>query len=154
MKCGPLLVGFLAALPALAAAECQGPADIERAVKSHPTADGYNALGAWFGHHHQPACAVSSFAKALTLQPDSWEAHYNLGVAFIQNNQRDRAISELAAAIQRKPDAIAARNALGTALQDSGQLDRAAAEFKAAIKLDPKSVYALDRLAEIDFAQQ
>jgi tetratricopeptide (TPR) repeat protein len=154
MKCGPLLVGFLAALPALAAAECQGPADIERAVKSHPTADGYNALGAWFGHHHQPACAVSSFNKALALRPDSWEAHYNLGIAFIQNNQRDRAISELAAAIQRKPDAIAARNALGTALQDSGQLDRAAAEFKAAIKLDPKSVYALDRLAEIDFAQQ
>src|SRR5262245_14304254 len=54
-------------------AACTGPAELERAIASQPSASAYNALGAYFAQRNQFSCASSAFEKALRLDPKYWE---------------------------------------------------------------------------------
>ncbi len=128
---------------------CKGPAELDRALAVHPSAAVYDALGAYFAKHSQRSCAISSFESAVRLSPDSWEAHYNLGIAFYNEGKTERAISELKAALRLKPATVQVRLALATALSSINRNDEAAEEFNAVLKGDPKSIPALDGLAKI-----
>src|SRR5271155_249909 len=77
------------------AAECIRPPDLDSEIRAKPSADAYNALGAWFAEHRQPACAVSAFTEAARLDPASFPSHFNLGLALLQFNDPGRAVSAL-----------------------------------------------------------
>ena len=115
----------------------------------HPSAEGYNALGALFAKREQLPCAVESFRQALRLDPLSWETRYNLALALVSRQEYKEAVEELHAVVQRKPDFFEGRNALGLALQNLGEFDAAADEFKTALKLNPNSAYAASNLAQV-----
>jgi tetratricopeptide (TPR) repeat protein len=68
---------------------CQGPAELEQALQSHPSAGAYDALGAYFGRQQKLSCAISAFESALRLEPNSWEARFNLSLA-LRANKRAR----------------------------------------------------------------
>src|SRR5579884_2345299 len=136
------------------AAPCNGPADIEHAIANSPSANAYGALGAWFAQRHQLACAIPAFEKALQLDPNSWETHFNLGLALMETKQYSRAASEFQSVLKRKPDFLPARNALGGALQAGNRLEAAEAAFRAVLQADAHSVYALDHLAQIYSAER
>ena len=148
-----ILYAFFA-LTFLRGAQCDGPADIERAIRNSPSANAYNALGAYFAEHKQFACATPAFEKALQLEPNSWETHFNFGLALMENHDPGRAATEFRASVKLKPDSVRARNGLGTALQAGGRLEEAESEFRVALKLDPKSVDTLDRLAQVYSAER
>src|SRR2546423_15571722 len=130
-------VGILLMLPSLERAQCIGPSDLEQAIQTNPSANAYNALGAWFAQRHQFACAIPAFDKALQLSPNSWDTHFKLGLALMENNDHQRAVSEFRLAIRLRPNSVRARSALGAALQELGQFDEAESQFNSALKLDP-----------------
>ena len=71
-------------LAAQNAPACQGPAELEQAIKSHPSAGAYDAMGAYFGRQQKLSCAISAFESALRLEPNSWEARFNLSLALLE----------------------------------------------------------------------
>src|SRR5689334_21686442 len=93
-------IGICLTLASLANAQCIGPSDLEHAIQAAPSANAYNALGAWFAQRRQFACAVPAFDKALQLNPNSWETHFNLGLALMENNDQQRAASEFRLAVK------------------------------------------------------
>src|ERR1700681_4667702 len=74
---------------------CKGPDSLEEAVRSSPSAAAYDALGAYFGQRGQFPCAFSAFQSAIRLEPNSWEAHFNLGLALLSGANAGRAAMEL-----------------------------------------------------------
>src|SRR5712664_829124 len=127
---------------------CKRPAELERALAKQPSAAAYDALGAYFGQRKEFSCAFSAFQSALRLEPNSWEAHYNFGLAYLESGDAERATFEFRAAVQLKPELPQSHAALGTSLSHLNDTDAAIEEFKAALRIDPRSVPALDGLTK------
>src|SRR4051794_21068935 len=127
-------VGIFLSVAALGSAQCLGPSDLERAIQTAPSANTYDALGAWFAQRRQFACAIPAFEKAVQMRGDSWETHFNLGLALMENNDEQRAVSEFRVAVKLKPDSVRARSALGAALQGLKRFEEAETEFNSALK--------------------
>src|SRR5437764_13797989 len=120
-----VFVGIVLILRSLQSAQCIGPSDLERAIQTNPSANAYNALGAWFAQRHQFACAIPAFDKAFQLSPNSWETHFNIGLALMESNDHQRAVSEFRLAVKLRPNSVRARSALGAALQELKRFDEA-----------------------------
>jgi tetratricopeptide (TPR) repeat protein len=133
---------------------CRAPAELEKAIQNGPSAGVYDALGAYFGQKQQLSCAVDAFQKAVRLEPNSWEARFNLGLAYIQSQQPAKALRELNVAISIRPDDPLGHIAMGVALNDLSRHDEAIEEFKLVLQADAKSVAALDGVAKALIAQQ
>jgi len=132
---------------------CKAPAELENAIQNRPSANVYDTLGAYFGQKQQLSCAVDAFRKAIRLDPNSWEARFNLGLAYIQSQQPAKALRELTVAISIRPDDPLGHTAMGVALNDLNRHDEAIEEFKLVLKADAKSVAALDGIAKALIAQ-
>src|SRR6266852_1835933 len=100
---------FVAPAAAQALGDCKGPAELDQAITKQPTSAGYNALGAYFARRNQFSCAMTAFETALKLNPKSWEAHYNFGLALRSTGELKRAASELHQAVAENPGAIKSR---------------------------------------------
>src|SRR5215475_2279637 len=127
---------------------CKGPAELEKAIAAQPSAGAYDALGAYFGQRKELSCAIAAFEAAVHLDPNSWEARFNLSLALLEKHEPAKAARELNVAVRLKPEDPLAHIALGEASGELGQNDVAIDEFKLALKSDPKSVPALDGLAK------
>lgn len=99
----PVIFGYSLNLAAQDVATCKGPAELEQTIKVHPSAGAYDALGAYFGQREKISCAISAFESAVHLDPNSWEAHFNLALALLQSNQPTRAVRELRIATRLQP---------------------------------------------------
>src|ERR1700730_12851887 len=130
-------------------AVCRGPAEIESDVAKKPSANAYNALGAWFARRNQMNCAIPAFRSAIHLNPNAWDGHFNLALALIQQRELKQAVNELRQAAKLGPGRAPIHMALGVALQEMGQLPAAETELKTAMQIDPRSVAALDHLAQV-----
>ena len=148
------LASFSLTVSAQEVSTCKGPASLERAVASHPSAAAYDALGAYFGQHGQFSCAFSAFGSALHLEPNSWEAHYNLGLALLTSGDANRAEQEFRTTVRLQPEKAQSHAALGMALSQLNQADGAIDEFQKALAIDPKFVPALDGLANLFITQK
>ena len=108
--------GYSLNLAAQDVATCKAPADLEQTIKAHPSADAYDALGAYFGQRQKISCAIVAFESAAHLDSNSWEAHFNLALALLQSNQPTRAARELRIATHLQPE-----NPLGHIVRGSAQ---------------------------------
>src|SRR5882757_4764097 len=149
-----VLSGNCLNLAAQDVATCKGPAELEQTINAHPSAGAYDALGAYFGQQQKLSCAISSFESAAHLDPNSWEAHFNLALALLQSNRPTQATRELRIATHLQPGNPLGHIALGVALSQLNEEDAAIDEFKIALNKDPKSVPALDGLAKSLIAQK
>ena len=81
-----LLAWVLQAFSAMSFAQmpaaCKGPAELEKAIATQPSAGVYDALGAYFGQRQQLSCAIAAFEAAVHQDPNSWEARFNLSSPF------------------------------------------------------------------------
>src|SRR5258706_13848398 len=82
---------------------CKRPAELERALAKQPSAAAYDALGSYFGQRKEFSCAFSGFQSALRLEPNSWEAHYNFGLAYLAGGAAERATFQFPARYQLEP---------------------------------------------------
>jgi tetratricopeptide (TPR) repeat protein len=127
---------------------CKLSDSFSAAVRNHPRADVFDAVGAWFAQSGNLACAVAAFQEAIRLEPHSAEAHFDLGVARVRLHELPEAAGEFRLALENRPGFIEAHNSLGAVLLDMGRNEEAKAEFQKSLDLDPKSVFALDHLAQ------
>jgi tetratricopeptide (TPR) repeat protein len=81
--------------------------------------------------------AVRTYAQALLLQPDSSEAHNNLGLTWDAQGRETEAAVEFREAVRLKPDFELAHFNLANALARLGKLDESIAEYAAAVRLNP-----------------
>ena len=139
-------------LPKACASQAQKSEKIAALMESlqgHPTAGAYNTLGVLFAQADSLNCAVPAFRSALKLEPQNWEAHYNLALALLKTGDRAGAKQELEAAVRYKPDSVSSHFALGSLLQSNNKLDEAAEEFKTALKIDAQFVPASLKLSQV-----
>jgi len=123
-------------------------------VRTNPhDARGYAALAeanATMGDYHYGAHAPSVYFKralalvqtALSLDPNSAEAHAALGLIDLDNRNARGAITELKRAIALDPRYSPAHEWYGIALVGRGRLSEAVVELRTAADLDPLSVAA------------
>ena len=88
------------------------------------------------------------------MQPDSWESHYDLGVALLTDNNAKGAAHELQMASKLKPDTAKILLPLGVSLSELNQQNAAMDAFRAVLKQDPQSVQALDGLTKALIAEK
>jgi Flp pilus assembly protein TadD len=75
--------------------------------------------------------------KALKLEPNDPDAHYNLGIALQEKGDLDAAITSYNTALGLKPNDPEAHYNLGIALKEKGDLDVAIASFNTALQFKP-----------------
>jgi len=97
---------------------CRLPTSVQKAPPGMAPARVYDAEGAWFAEKGDLKCAVAAFEQALSLEPQSAEAHFDLGLVRQRQKQSASAIKEFRLAMQYDPGLLQARCALGSALTD------------------------------------
>ncbi len=103
--------------------------------------------------------AVEFITKAVTIQPDYGEGHFNLGIALKAQGNLDQAIASYRRAVAIDPDNADAHYNLGNALKDQKRYDDAVASYRLALKVRPDFAeaycnlgYAQQQLKELDDA--
>ena len=106
----------------------------------------FNISGACYSEIGPIESAINSFKKALALNPDYAEAHYNLGVAFQRTNQLDNAVECYEKSITLKHAYPTAHNNLGVIMLERSQLDSAVKSFEWAVAYSPEYAEAHNNL--------
>jgi tetratricopeptide (TPR) repeat protein len=94
----------------------------------------------------QPADAVAAYQRALALNRDLVEAHYNLGCLWLEQNKPDAAKTEFTAYTLRRGNAPEGWLKLGSAQLRAGEIVSAEKSFSTALYLDPNNAEALNGL--------
>lgn len=112
--------------------------DMSKQAHPHLTeANIYNARGIVYSENDEHDRAMACFDKAIELQPDYINAHYNRGLAYMRNGEVNKALSDYSGAIQFKRDYVAAYNNRGIAYQKKGEIIYAVQDYSTAIGLNP-----------------
>ncbi len=93
--------------------------------------------------------SVALFRHALSVEPDNWVAHVNLGWALEQEGRLDDAASHYRAALAIRPGNPYAHNNLGYVLELLGRTDEAVFHYREALRLKPDYLYARKNLERI-----
>lgn len=109
-------------------------------------AQAWNYLGLAYHHAGQPADAAVAYQRALALDRDLVEAHYNLGCLWLEQNQPDTARTEFTAYTLRRSNAPDGWLKLGLAQLRVHELAAAEKSFNTALYLNPSNAEALNGL--------
>jgi tetratricopeptide (TPR) repeat protein len=146
VRCGVLLLLIASRAPAQLPPACKPPASAANPPAGTSPASVYDAIGVWFTQKGDFKCSVAAFDHALQLDPNSAEAHFDLGLVRQRQQRIDAAMREFQLALQYDPALLQARCALGSVLSDPAAAE---AEFRKALAVNPQLVCALDGLAQI-----
>ncbi|WP_051037999.1 tetratricopeptide repeat protein [Thalassoporum mexicanum] len=103
-------------------------------------------LGKTLLENEQWRSAISSFEQVIEIDPDFWEAHYNLGICWRKLEQYDRAIACYERVKPLQPDLADLYYSLGNVLLDANQIDEAIATLQHCRRLQPTHAEALGSL--------
>ena len=119
----------------------------------------YNIDGVCLKSIGQLEMAVKSFEKAIVINSNFADAHYNLGLTFQELNQTQAAVESYEKALVIQPNYAEVHNNLGIVQRELGKIDDAVKSYENAltIKLDYAEAHnnlgnALHELGEIDEA--
>jgi tetratricopeptide (TPR) repeat protein len=87
--------------------------------------------------------AIACFRDALSLQPESATAHFNLGLALMEQDKPEEAKECYRQAIACQADFVAAHCNLGNIFREEGRQDEALACYQAAHAIDPLFIDAI-----------
>jgi tetratricopeptide (TPR) repeat protein len=106
----------------------------------------YSYLGVACQHAGQFAEAETAYRRALSLNRDMTEVHYNLGCLFLEQNKLEQAKAELTAFALRRSNLAEGWIKLGTVQLRSREAVVAEKTFTDALRLDPANAEALTGL--------
>lgn len=124
-----------------------------RAITFLETPEACMALAEALKATRQVEPAISAYRKAISLQPNSAEAHVNFGAMLIETGEVESAIAAYRRAIALKPDFPEAYVNLGTGLREQAQFDPAIEAYRKAISLKPDLPEAHSSLGMVLLAQ-
>ena len=81
--------------------------------------------------------AQEEFIKALEIDPEYADAHYNLGLLFHRQGELDEAVNHYKKAILHGGNNPRPHNNLGVAYATMGKTREAEEEYQKALKIDP-----------------
>jgi tetratricopeptide (TPR) repeat protein len=119
---------------------------LRNATRLMPTnALAYNYLGLALHHANKPAEAERAYLRALTLNHDLTEVHFNLGCLWLlQTNRLEQARSELTTYTLRNPNSAEGWLKLGEIQLRSRDIAAAEKSLGEALRLDPHNAEALN----------
>ena len=109
-------------------------------------AQAWNYLGLAYHYSRQPDDAEKTYRRALLIDHDLSEAHYNLGCLYLEQKKNDPAKNEFIAYTLRRANSIDALLKLGTAQLRLNELSSAEKTFQDALRLSPQNPEALNGL--------
>ncbi|HUA69249.1 MAG TPA: tetratricopeptide repeat protein [Candidatus Saccharimonadales bacterium] len=109
-------------------------------------AQAWNYLGVAYQHAGDPADAALAYQRALTLDRDLVEAHYNLGCLWLAQNRPDVARTEFTAYVLRNSKDATGWTKLGVAQLRLRDLTGAEKSFSIALSIDSSNAEALNGL--------
>ena len=109
-------------------------------------AQAWNYLGVACQYAGRAAEAEKAYQRAIALDHDLSEAHYNLGCLWLEQDRADAAKGELTAYTLRRGNALDALLKLGSAQLRSGDVPAAEKSFDDALHLLPENPEALNGL--------
>src|SRR5215469_13991871 len=97
-----------------------------------------------------------SFYPGINIDPNSAEAHLNLGIALADARNLDGALVEFTEAVRLSPDSASAHYNRGRMLMDLRRFAAARTELQKSTELDPKasSAFYLLAIAEKQFGNR
>ena len=98
---------------------------------------GWKVIGALLEKTGRKSEALNANQKAVHLEPEDAEAHYNLGNTFMGLGRLEEAEASYKQTIALKPDFVLALSNLGLTLQALGRLEEAEASYRQAIAMKP-----------------
>jgi tetratricopeptide (TPR) repeat protein len=120
--------------------------ELETALASDP--DNLKALTAlgMVQSRTRDAAAIQTLSRVVSLDPNSADAHLNLGIALADRQQSDEALAEFSKAAQIAPQQASTHYNKGRILGDLRRYDEALPELRLASQLDPSVPDAWFRL--------
>jgi Flp pilus assembly protein TadD len=109
-------------------------------------AQAWNYLGVAYQHAGHPADAALAYQRALTLDRDLVEAHYNLGCLWLEQNRPDVARTEFTAYVLRRSKEPEGWTKLGVAQLRLRDIAAAEKSFSTALSIDSNDAEALNDL--------
>jgi tetratricopeptide (TPR) repeat protein len=109
-------------------------------------AQAWNYLGVACQRDGQTADAMAAYQRALTLDRDLLEAHYNLGCLWLDQNNLDAAKTEFTAYTLRRNNSPEGWLKLGTAQLRSAEIVQAEKSFSTALYLNTNNAEAFNGL--------
>jgi Flp pilus assembly protein TadD len=109
-------------------------------------AQAWNYLGLAYHHAGQFAEAEKTYRRALLINHDLSEAHYNLGCLYLDQKKNDVAKTEFIAYTLRRANSLDALLKLGSAQLRANDLAAAEKTFQDALHLSPQNPEALNGL--------
>ncbi len=116
------------------------------AIRIRPSAGALSNLGNVLAKLGDTEQAVASFEAALSIDPDSPNAHGNLGVVYGMIGDGDRAVASYERALALDPEHGATHYNLGSLLLRRGEIERGAGHLERAVALNPFHVQAANNL--------
>lgn len=108
------------------------------AEAKHALAGYYMNQGIGFRRNNQSAAAVQALQQAVSYDPASVGAHFELGQEFEQQKQLDTAVAEYQEAIKLDPSYSAAHTRLANVYASQGKQEEAVREFQEVLRLNPE----------------
>ena len=112
-------------------------------------AQAWNYLGLAYHRTDQPAKAVAAYRKALALNQNLAEAHFNLGCLWLEQNKFDAAREEFTTYTMQRGHAVEGFLKLGLTHYRARAATAAAEDFQKALRLSPRNPEALNGLGLI-----
>jgi tetratricopeptide (TPR) repeat protein len=109
-------------------------------------AQAWNYLGLAYHHAGQPGEAEKTYRRALLVNHDLSEAHYNLGCLYLDQKKNDAAKTEFIAYTLRRANSLDALLKLGAAQLRINEITPAEKTFQDALRLSPQNPEALNGL--------
>ena len=93
--------------------------------------------------------AQKIFERIITLSPNNYRAHYNLGITYFNLGQIENARSSFETALKIKPDYKYCYYNLGLAYESIERYEEALKYYEQALEIDPHFSYALTAQSQI-----
>ena len=97
----------------------------------------FNILGAAHAGLGQHTDAITSYKKAITIEPNYLDAYYNLGFALREQGNLEKAVENFNKVISLNPNYVDAYNNMAVTLEKQGKLEEALNAYKKAIAIKP-----------------
>jgi tetratricopeptide (TPR) repeat protein len=104
----------------------------------------WNYLGVAYQKAQQPDNAATAYQRALVLNRDLVEAHWNLGMLWLEQGKNDQALSEFTAYTLRRNNLPEGWLKMGAVQLRMGEYAAAERSFGAALTLDPGNAEAIN----------
>src|SRR3989442_11422567 len=113
------------------------------------TAETYRQQAIDFSRNKSWDQAIASYRKALALEPNDPDTHYNLALTLKYKGDAKQSVEEFEATLRLKPKWADAHYGLGATLYDLHEQAAALKELRAAVGLDPSNAGAHRLLARV-----